>query len=729
MERHTIKSIVLSVVSVFLAPAYGIEYFHDDFSTFTGWTYTTASTGQFASSGSYAYLSAGQNVDGDCIAYKPLEIALNPTDDFILTININSGADLSSTCGTVTVTLLDSSDKIVAQINWHDVQASTGYGGVDFYAEGGTTIYRTDPSGNGTVYPTFSGTLMLKRSGSEWSAWVNGTQEGTTLTLSPTLTATMIQIDMGHWKNYNERAIEIDDIAITQNDNDIVFKPPFTRANKNIYPTMYQNNFGSEYVHSFSTIDLNTGDVNQWIFTCAHLVGGGGMAELDDISQSFSVPVTGTYQISFSGTISGAIRSAGLSFYVGTGKEGFVINLTANIGGVNSTQQQLYQTDLSWGAFIDEVVLSDSIQAVADIISSGYSEVEKISEMLDLMDQIGSNIEPQAIWNGNSFTLEMTCDLAAGTPYIWSFYPSAVVSSVALGIADQVAFENINFSLQEVRISRTSLKITKCTLTAGSKPNSDTISIWGTMGPTTDNFNNATAVEVNIDSNDIVNPCVLTFPINDKTFKNGRYSYSGTESGVKKSFTYNLKTGIFTFSAANVDLSGANVDLSGLGCPLTLEIEIGDYIATAEIDEAIVSGSKVPMPIQLMMGVKDVLRVDKCQVKHGKDPNSDQLSVSGAFAVENPNMSMANRFSEGLVITLGTQTFTIPANKLKVGKGTFTCSNANVTEGGIAAVNFNFDTCSFILTIKKTEIPVSSGTVNFCVAFAGYNQCVRITLP
>ena len=55
---------------------------------------------------------------------------------------------------------------------------------------------------------------MLKRSGSEWSAWVNGIQRGTTLTLSPTLTATKVEMAMGHWALWNERDIEVDNLTV-----------------------------------------------------------------------------------------------------------------------------------------------------------------------------------------------------------------------------------------------------------------------------------------------------------------------------------------------------------------------------------------------------------------------------------------------------------------------------------------------------------------------------------
>ncbi|HEY5505228.1 MAG TPA: Ig-like domain-containing protein, partial [Sedimentisphaerales bacterium] len=250
--------------------------------------------------------------------------------------------------------------------------------------------------------------------------------------------------------------------------------------------------------------------------------------------------------------------------------------------------------------------------------------------------------------------------------------------------------------------------VKKLSVAAGSNYNSGSISFSGTMNAITGLMSAASAVEVTVDSNDMISPCVLTFPINDKTFKKGNYSYSGTENGVKKSFTYNLKTGNFTFAASNVNLSG-------LGCPMTVAIKVGDYIGTAGVDETIV---KKPIPINLMMAVKDVLRVDKIKVNK---PKSNQLSVTGGFAVADPAVSMADRVSGDLVVTLGAQQFTIPASELSAGQNKFTCRNAPVDEGGFATANFNFKTCVFTLTIKNIRI-TNPDTADFSVAFFGFSE-------
>ncbi len=274
-----------------------------------------------------------------------------------------------------------------------------------------------------------------------------------------------------------------------------------------------------------------------------------------------------------------------------------------------------------------------------------------------------------------------------------------------------------------MRLDDYQVSITKCTVTAGSKENSDKISFSGTMDPQASDFNDANAIEVIIDSNDIVDPCVLTFPIDANTFKKGDYRYSKTVNGVKKVFKYYAKNHKFAFSVRNIDLSG-------LSCPGKVQIEIGDSIGTTRISEALVNGPKRPIPIKLMMGVKDVLRVetpyDKCQVKHGKKPSTDQLSVKGAFAVEDTDVNLVG---EEFVATLGTQTFTMPAGSFKAGKDKFTCTKAVVSEGGSAAANFNLKEGSFTLTIKNTVHITATGDVKFGIAFADYDEVEQVTLP
>jgi hypothetical protein len=266
------------------------------------------------------------------------------------------------------------------------------------------------------------------------------------------------------------------------------------------------------------------------------------------------------------------------------------------------------------------------------------------------------------------------------------------------------------------------IDVTKCTVAAGSK--GDSISFSGTMNATADDFNDANSssdanfVEVTIsdeNSNDM-DPCVITFPVNGKTWKKGKFSYSGTVNGVKKSFSYVVKTGKFTFAASNINLSG-------LECTMTININVGDFAGTAEVNETIVNG-KTPIPINLLMGVKNSLRVDKSKFTK-KSGNVTHIAVSGEFSDKDAND--ANLLTS-LDINVGSTTFTIPAGNFKNTKGKFTCSNVSIT-GGVASATFDFNKCTFTLTIKNTSFPADSGTADFKLEFGDFSESDDVVLP
>jgi hypothetical protein len=261
------------------------------------------------------------------------------------------------------------------------------------------------------------------------------------------------------------------------------------------------------------------------------------------------------------------------------------------------------------------------------------------------------------------------------------------------------------------------MSVTKCKITAGKTEGYDTILVSGTMNATADDLSDADDIQVTIDSTDMVNPCVQSFPIDETTFKKGKYKCSKTENSSKTSFTFDTKTSKFSFTAKNVDLSG-------LGCPLTIEIDIGDYTGEAEVNEATVNGPKKPIPIKLMMGVKNSLRVDRYKVNRGKKPNTDQLSVKGGFSVADTGVNLAG---VDFVVGLAGQTWTIPAGSFTEKNGVFTCKNVKLS--GIANAGFNLNTCVFTLTIKNTKITAGPGAANFSVEFADFNESVPIVLP
>lgn len=266
----------------------------------------------------------------------------------------------------------------------------------------------------------------------------------------------------------------------------------------------------------------------------------------------------------------------------------------------------------------------------------------------------------------------------------------------------------------------------KCTVSAGSK--GDSISFSGTMNATADDFNDAdnssdanfVKITISDENSEDMDPCVITFPVNGKTWKKGKFSYSGTENGVKKSFSYVVKTGKFAFAASKINLSG-------LECPVIIDINVGDFGGTIDLNEAIVNGLKTPIPINLLMGIKNSLRVDKSKFTE-KSGVITQVAVSGRFSdsdVNDPNL-LTNQLDVNII---GSQTFTIPTGKFKnTKKGKFTCSNVGISNG-IASATFDFNKCTFALTIKNTSFTAAAGETVFEIDFAGFSGSDEVVLP
>ena len=130
------------------------------------------------------------------------------------------------------------------------------------------------------------------------------------------------------------------------------------------------------------------------------------------------------------------------------------------------------------------------------------------------------------------------------------------------------------------------------------------------------------------------------------------------------------------------------------------------------------------------MGVKNSMRVDKLKVRYGK---TDSLTVKGGFSAQNVDVNMA---AEKLSVTLGSQTFTIPAKSFKPNKTKtrFTCSNVKLYDGldlvGIAAAAFDFNKGTFALTIKNNNIDVYPGTTeNFTIDFTDFTEDADVIIP
>ena len=193
------------------------DTFEDYFTGFSGWTYVPGSTGTFKSDGQSLVVDTFGSQNGAKATYE-LPFAISTSSDFSARLHVRVTTDPNGGVGGFGLQLLDPSGQIAGQLAWHDVQASSGFGGIDLWAEGGgqnnaNPIYRSDPSGFSREYPTIDSSLEIQRTGNDWSAWVGGTEKGS-IHLSPTKSITKIELYSGSSPGWTPRDIHVDYVSV-----------------------------------------------------------------------------------------------------------------------------------------------------------------------------------------------------------------------------------------------------------------------------------------------------------------------------------------------------------------------------------------------------------------------------------------------------------------------------------------------------------------------------------
>ncbi len=270
------------------------------------------------------------------------------------------------------------------------------------------------------------------------------------------------------------------------------------------------------------------------------------------------------------------------------------------------------------------------------------------------------------------------------------------------------------------------LTIQKCKVKAGKTTGKDTVSFSGTFGSSLDNINSASEIVVGITSvTDMYSVYDETIDFDSSSIKKGKYKYkvkiSGNDAGAIRALALDLNKQTFSLTAKNVNLTG-------LSSPVLLEITIGNYALSGQVAESVINGSKKSIPIRLMRTYSDTLTVKKKKAKAGRKSSTDSLSIKGSVAVE--LVDSTNLANEELVITWGSQTFTLPQGSMTVISGKkYKCKKVSATEGGQVSLKIDLDKCTFALTIKNASLDSISGTVTFGMSFADFDETKQVTLP
>jgi hypothetical protein len=161
-----------------------------------------------------------------------------------------------------------------------------------------------------------------------------------------------------------------------------------------------------------------------------------------------------------------------------------------------------------------------------------------------------------------------------------------------------------------------------------------------------------------------------------------------------------------------------------------LNVTIGNYLLTDDVNETIVNGARTKIPIRLMRTYDDALRITTARARNSTKALSDSLTITGEIAVE--AIDSTNLAAEELTLTWGEQSFVIPAGSMvqpNATKKAYRCSNLTLAEGGKATGQFDLDKCTFNIIVSKANLDVTSGAVTFGISFAEFDESAELNLP
>ena len=271
------------------------------------------------------------------------------------------------------------------------------------------------------------------------------------------------------------------------------------------------------------------------------------------------------------------------------------------------------------------------------------------------------------------------------------------------------------------------MQVDTCKVKAGKTVNTDSIKLSGSLDADETDFTAATGGVVVVDLEAEHIPALektrWEFPIDAAYLNKGTYASPKINPADKTEPVTSLK--IDTIKGT-MKFFAKNVDLTGLGCPITIRVQIGDYAAAALMDEPIVNGLKKPCPLPLMMGVYDSLDVTKVNAKKNTGPSSDSISISGTFTIDG---SLPLNTSEPAVITLGTDTFTVPGDTFVINNNSYGCKSA-VSENGLVTAKFDTIKCTYSISIKNAALSDSGDVdVGLDIFDNPLHASTQITLP
>ena len=261
--------------------------------------------------------------------------------------------------------------------------------------------------------------------------------------------------------------------------------------------------------------------------------------------------------------------------------------------------------------------------------------------------------------------------------------------------------------------------IYKLIVKAGKKHDDDTgsFTISGKFNANIDDFLTAEMISFRIGS--------WGEAIDSSAFRKGRkkyvYKYNAPVDGIT-SMTLDFYHGIF-------NMSGKKMNLTGTKSPVPVALIIGDnyFGYSLEYDEGendVINGNK-PIPIQLLSGSYDELRVDKVVCKPDKENNVKSLVLSGEIATADD----IDLRTTSLIMHWGTIEHTVNIGEFELkGKSKYWYKKipdefdpANIT------ISINLTKCTFQVVVKNTTWPWEDSPLTFGMEFGSFKESEEVT--
>ncbi len=261
------------------------------------------------------------------------------------------------------------------------------------------------------------------------------------------------------------------------------------------------------------------------------------------------------------------------------------------------------------------------------------------------------------------------------------------------------------------------LCVSKSKIKAGKSRGLDSFAFSGTMGVWQANFARASTISVSL-ARCTDNMIVFseTIGIEAEQLKRGKFKYKGSRGELTK-LQIDVNRHIFS-------VSGSHIDLGGLSSPMVLEIKIGDCPDRDRVSEAVINGRR-PIPMQLLNGYDDALRVDKYSAKIRTRTGRDSLAITGAIAVADMSADISQ---EAMQIHWGDFTATLPAAELspKSRRGIYKYRTTSSTSGPVGKAILDLQKGKVKIAIKNADIGEQESPIQFGISFGSFAESVDL---